>query len=335
MTTWRFANPQLLWLLVLLPLLAALRGRAGQGVAALLYPAADIVRRSGRAVTSSAGRMRLLLRALALALLIVALARPQQGIGTAEVETSGIDIVLGIDVSGSMRALDFELDGQRADRLQVVKSVVRRFVEARKEDRLGIVGFAGRPYLVSPLTLDHDWLTQNLERVRIGLIEDGTAVGSAIAASVNRLRDQKAKSKVVILLTDGVNNAGKVAPLTAAEAARALGIKVYTIAAGTQGEAPMPVVDRFGNERVVMAPVEVDEDTLRKVAETTGGAFFRATDTATLEGIYAQIDQLERTTETVKRYEQYHELFFWPLLLGLLVLAAELVLAETRLRSLP
>lgn len=333
--TWRFANPQLLWLLVLLPLLAAIRGRAGQSAAALLYPAADLVRSTARVVTSSPGRARLLLRLLALALLIVALARPQQGIGTAEVETSGIDIVLTIDVSGSMRALDFELEGARADRLQVVKAVVRRFIEARKEDRLGIVGFAGRPYLVSPLTLDHDWLTQNLDRVRIGLIEDGTAVGSAIAASVNRLRDQKAKSKVVILLTDGVNNAGKVAPLTAAEAARALGIKVYTIAAGTQGEAPMPVVDRFGNERVVMAPVEVDEETLRKVAETTGGAFFRATDTENLERIYAQIDQLERTTETVKRYEQYRELFLWPLLLGLLVLVTELLLAETRLRSLP
>ena len=333
--SWRFANPQLLWLLVLLPLLAAIRGRTGQSAAALLYPAADLVRTAGRPVKSAAGRARLLLRLLALALLIVALARPQQGLGTAEVETSGIDIVLAIDVSGSMRALDFELDGERADRLQVVKSVVQRFVEARKEDRLGIVGFAGRPYLVSPLTLDHDWLAQNLDRVRIGLIEDGTAVGSAIAASVNRLREQKAKSKVVILLTDGVNNAGKVAPLTAAEAARALGIKVYTIAAGTQGEAPMPVTDRFGNERVVMAPVEVDEDTLRKVAEITSGAFFRATDTATLEGIYAQIDRLERTTETVKRYEQYRELFVWPLLLCLLVLALELLLAETRLRSLP
>ena len=333
--TWRFASPLLLWLLLLLPVLAMIRGRAGRGTAGLLYPAADLVRAVGREVTSAAGRVRLLLRLLALALVVVALARPQQGLGTAEVETSGIDIVLGIDVSGSMRALDFELDGERADRLQVVKSVVRRFIDARREDRIGIVGFAGRPYLVSPLTLDHDWLAQSLERVRIGLIEDGTAVGSAIAASVNRLREQKAKSKVVILLTDGVNNAGKVAPLTAAEAARALGIKVYTIAAGTQGEAPMPVPDRFGNERVVMVPVEVDEDTLRKVAETTGAAFFRATDTATLERIYAQIDQLERTTETVKRYEQYRELFHWPLLLGLLVLGLELLLAETRLRSLP
>ncbi|MFN8602478.1 MAG: VWA domain-containing protein [Candidatus Binatia bacterium] len=334
MTTWRFANPLLLWLLAALPLLALLRGRIGR-TAALLYPSADLVRSIGRGVTANAGSARTTLRLLALALLILALARPQQGLGTAEVETSGIDIVLAIDVSGSMRALDFELDGKRADRLEVVKSVVRRFVDARGDDRIGMIGFAGRPYLVSPLTLDHDWLAQNLERVRIGLIEDGTAVGSAIAASVNRLREQKAKSKVVILLTDGVNNAGKVEPLTAAEAARALGIKVYTIAAGTQGEAPMPVTDRFGNERVVMAPVEVDEKTLRAVAERTGAAFFRATDTKTLEGIYAQIDQLERTAETVKRYEEYRELYHWPLLLGLLVLGAELILAETRLRSLP
>lgn len=334
MTTWRFANPVLLGLLAALPLLALLRGRTGR-TGALLYPSADLVRAIGRVVPASAGRARTALRLLALALLVVALARPQQGLGTAEVETSGIDIVLALDVSGSMRALDFELDGKRADRLEVVKSVVRRFIDARRDDRIGMVGFAGRPYMVSPLTLDHDWLAQNLERVRIGLIEDGTAVGSAIAASVNRLREQKAKSKVVILLTDGVNNAGKVEPLTAAEAARALGIKVYTIAAGTQGEAPMPVTDRFGNERVVMAPVEVDEKTLRAVAERTGGAFFRATDTETLEGIYQQIDQLERTAETVKRYEQYRELYHWPLLLGLLVLGAELLLAETRLRSLP
>lgn len=334
MITWRFANPLLLWLLAALPLIALLRGRTGR-TAALLYPSADLVRAIGRGVTARAGRTRTTLRLLALALLIVALARPQQGLGTAEVETSGIDIVLAVDVSGSMRALDFELDGKRADRLEVVKSVVRRFIDARADDRIGMVGFAGRPYLVSPLTLDHDWLAQNLDRVRIGLIEDGTAVGSAIAASVNRLREQKAKSKIVILLTDGVNNAGKVEPLTAAEAARALGIKVYTIAAGTQGEAPMPVTDRFGNERVVMAPVEVDEKTLRAVAERTGAAFFRATDTKTLEGIYTQIDQLERTSETVKRYEEYRELYHWPLLLGLLVLGAELLLAETRLRSLP
>lgn len=330
----RFASPALLWLLLLVPLLALARGRAGQA-AALLYPSADLVRAVGRRLAPRAGRARLFLRLLALALLIVALARPQQGLGTAEVEESGIDIMLAIDVSGSMRALDFRLGGREVDRLQVVKSVVRRFIDARGSDRLGIVAFAGRPYLVSPLTLDHGWLAQNLERVRIGLIEDGTAIGSAIAAGVNRLRGQRAKSKIVILLTDGVNNAGKVSPLTAAEAARALGIKVYTIAAGTQGEAPMPLRDRFGNERVVMAPVDVDEDTLREVAETTDAAFFRATDTETLERIYEEIDRLEKTTLTIKRFEQYRELYPWPLLAGLAVLALELLLAETRLRRLP
>ncbi|HEY8513972.1 MAG TPA: VWA domain-containing protein [Candidatus Binatia bacterium] len=332
--TFRFANPMLLWLLLALPLLAMARGRVGRG-AALLYPSADLLHSVARRILPSAGRAQLFLRLLALGLAIVALARPQQGLGIAEVETSGIDIVLAIDVSGSMRALDFELDGETADRLQVVKSVVRRFIEGRPDDRLGLVAFAGRPYLVSPLTLDHDWLLQNLERVQIGLIEDGTAVGSAIAASVNRLREQKAKSKVVILLTDGVNNSGKVSPLTAADAARALGVKVYTIAAGTQGEAPMPVTDRFGNERVVMAPVEVDEETLRKVAETTDAAFFRATDTATLERIYAQIDELEKTTATVKRYEEYRELYRWPLAACALLLLLEIVLAETKLRRLP
>jgi Ca-activated chloride channel family protein len=332
--TLRFAHPALLWLLLVLPVVALARARGGLG-AALLYPSADLVRSVGRAAATRAGSIRLFLRLLALALLVLALARPQQGLGTAEVEASGIDIVLAIDVSGSMRALDFKLDGDAADRLHVVKTVVRRFIEGRTDDRLGMVAFAGRPYLVSPLTLDHDWLTQNLERVRIGLIEDGTAVGSAIAASVNRLREQKAKSKVVILLTDGVSNAGKVAPLTAAEAARALGVKVYTIAAGTDGEAPMPVTDRFGNERVVMAPVEVDEETLRAVAEITDAAFFRATDTETLERIYAQIDQLEKTTETVQRYEEYRELYHWPLLLGLAVVLLEVGLAETRLRRLP
>lgn len=332
--TLRFAAPALLWLLLAVPLVALARGRRGLG-AALLYPSADLVRAVGGAAATRSGRARLLARLLALALLVVALARPQQGLGTAQVEASGIDIVLAIDVSGSMRARDFRLDGQPADRLEVVKAVVRRFIENRPDDRLGMVAFAGRAYLVSPLTLDHDWLLSNLERVRIGLIEDGTAVGSAIAASVNRLREQKAKSKVVILLTDGVNNAGKVAPLTAAEAARALGVKVYTIAAGTQGEAPMPVTDRFGNERVVMAPVEVDEDTLRKVAEITDAAFFRATDTETLERIYAQIDELEKTTATVTRYEEYRELYQWPLLLGVLVVLAEVGLAETRLRRLP
>jgi Ca-activated chloride channel family protein len=217
----------------------------------------------------------------------------------------------------------------------VVKTVVQRFIAERPNDRIGMVAFAGRPYLVSPLTLDHDWLIKNLDRVRIGLVEDGTAIGSAIASSVNRLRDQAAKSKVVILLTDGVNNAGKVAPLTAADAAAALGIRVYTIGAGTKGEAPMPVRDQLGNERIVMAQVDVDEETLGQVAKTTGAAFFRATDTDSLKQIYAQIDQLEKTTATLKKFDRYRELYPFVVAAALAVLALEVALAETRLRRLP
>jgi Ca-activated chloride channel family protein len=201
-----------------------------------------------------------MLRLLVAVPLIVGLARPQLGQGRGSVQASGVDLMLAVDVSGSMEALDFTLGGQPISRVEVVKSVVSRFIEARPNDRIGLVAFAGAPYLVSPLTLDHDWLKQNLDRVKIGLIEDSTAIGSALATCVNRLRDQPSKSKVVVLLTDGMNNAGKVAPQTAAEAAKAMGVKVYTIAAGAQGEAPMPVKDQFGNQRVVMAKVDVDGD---------------------------------------------------------------------------
>jgi Ca-activated chloride channel homolog len=330
----RFAYPELLWLLLLLPALALLRGRRGP-VPTVVYSSTDLVRTIARGRRSRAGRWLTALRLLALAPLIVALARPQQGLGTAEVESSGIDIVLAIDVSGSMKARDFELAGKPASRLDVVKAVVRRFVDARPSDRLGMVAFAGRPYLVSPLTLDHDWLMQNMDRLEIGLVEDGTAIGSAIAASTNRLRDRPAKSKIVILLTDGMNNSGKVSPATAAAAAAALGVKVYTIAAGTRGEAPMPATDAFGRERIVMARVDVDEETLKQVADATHARFYRATDTDSLDRIYAEIDQLEKTTVEMKRFERYRELFGWVLLPGVFLLGLEVVLGETRLRRLP
>lgn len=327
----RFADPTLLWLLAVLPFLPLARGRGN--AAALLFPSAELVRSVGGKTRARGGWLGFL-RLLALALLVVALARPQQGLGAAEIDAAGIDIVLAIDVSGSMQALDFQLEGKQSNRLAAVKAVVRKFIDARQDDRLGIIVFAGRPYLASPLTLDHDWLDASLERVEIGMVEDGTAIGSAIAASTNRLRD-RGKSRVVILLTDGVNNAGKVSPLTAAEAARALGVKVYTIGAGTEGEAPMPVQDRFGRRQTVMVPVDVDEKTLTEVAEITGASFFRATDTDSLEHIYEEIDRLERTTERLTKFERYRELFLWPLLAGLLVLGLELLLAETRLRRLP
>lgn len=330
----RFLHPDLLWLLLLVPLPWLSRGRLGRG-AALLYPSADLLRGLGRANLSRAGVALTLLRTLVLALLVVALARPQQGLGAAEVETSGIDILLAIDVSGSMKALDFELDGRQVSRLEAVRSVVSEFVGARQGDRIGLVAFAGRPYLVSPLTLDHDWLLQNLERLQIGLVEDGTAIGSALAAGTNRLRDRDAKSRIVILLTDGVNNAGKISPLMAADAARALGLKAYTILAGRGGEVPVPVTDRFGRQRVVTARVDVDEETLAEMADITGGRFFRATDTDSLAEIYAEIDAMEKTTATLHKFERYRELYPWVLLAALFLLASERLLAETRLRSLP
>src|SRR5882672_7696343 len=185
-----------------------------------------------------------------------------------------------------MQALDFLIDNQRVNRIEVVKSVVAKFIEERPNDRIGLIAFAGAPYLVSPITLDHDWLQQNLERVNIGTGDDGTAIGSAIAAGVNRLRTTPAKSKVVILLTDGVNNTGKISPLSAAEAAKALGVRVYTIGVGARGgKVPIPVKDDAGKVHVMMADVDIDEKTLQAVANETGGLFYRATDTDSLQKI--------------------------------------------------
>ena len=195
--------------------------------------------------------------------------------------------------------------------------------------------FAHDPYLVCPLTLDHDWLQQNLERVQIGGIDDGTAIGSGIAACVNRLRDQPGKSKVIVLLTDGQNNCGKVSPEMAAEAAKALGVKIYTIGAGVRGDAPMPVTDSFGNKQIVMIHADVDEAALQKIADETGGKFFRATDTEALRNIYAEINRLEKTPHTLKKFESQRELFAWALLPALCVLGTGIGLSQTRFRRVP
>jgi Ca-activated chloride channel family protein len=320
--------------LALLPLIAILRGRRGE-VAAVKYSGADIARQVARETRSRAGRWQLPLTLLALALLIVGLARPQFGRSTATVQASGVDMILAMDCSGSMEALDFKVDGQPMSRLDIVKSVVSKFIDARPNDRIGLIGFAGAPYLVSPLTLDHDWLQQNLERVKIGSVEDGTAIGSALATSVNRLRDQPGKSKIVVLLTDGQNNAGKIIPETAAQAAKAMGVKVYTIAAGVRGEAPIPVTDAFGNKQLAMAKVDVDEETLKKIATETGGKFFRATDTESLKNIYAEIDRLEKTTHQLKKFEHHTELFAWAVVPALAVLGIGVGLGHTRFRRLP
>jgi Ca-activated chloride channel family protein len=330
----RFLQPEWFWLLALLPLVLLWRGRRGP-VAAIQYSDVGIAREVARQSRSRIGRWTWLLPLIAGALMIVGLARPQRGHSRTEVTANGIDIVLGLDVSGSMQALDFEIDGRRMNRIEVVKAVVAKFIEQRPNDRIGLIAFAGAPYLVSPLTLDHDWLQQNLERVNIGAGDDGTAIGSAIAASVNRLRTTPAKSKVVILLTDGMNNTGKISPLSAAEAAKALGVKVYTIGVGVRGKAPIPVKDDAGNMHMIMAKVDVDEKTLQAVADQTGGKFYRATDTDSLQRIYEQINALERTPQTVQKFEHYDELYPWALIPSLAILGLGSLLQQTRLRRLP
>jgi Ca-activated chloride channel family protein len=330
----RLLYPSVLCLLAVLPLWALLRSRAGR-VAALRYSSVALALPLGSATRHRSGRFLTTLRFLTAGLLIVALARPQFGRSSTEVKASGVDLVLALDVSGSMESLDFQLDNEPASRLQVVKSVVAPFIKDRPSDRIALVAFAGRPYLISPLTLDHDFLLQNLDRLKIGLVEDGTAIGSAIASSVNRLRRKPSRSQVIILLTDGMNNVGKVQPKMAAEAAAALGIKIYTIAVGSTGQAPLPVRDRLGNTHLVMTQVDVDEATLKDIAETTGGRFFRATDTDSLKKIYAEIDAMEKTTHTIKRYEHFQECFAALALAALLLLGLELTLRFTRFRRIP
>lgn len=329
-----FAQPWLLLLLLLVPFVAVLQG--GKGAApAVVFSSLRPLQNLGWARRSRFGGWLTSLLLLALALLIVALARPRQGKTISQVRASGIDIMIALDVSGSMEAEDFTIGGERASRVEVVKKVTQKFIEGRPNDRIGIICFAGRPYLVSPLTLDHSWLLQNLERVRLGLVEDGTAIGSAIASSVNRLQGRDSKSRITVLLTDGDNNSGKVPPITAAEAAKALGIKVYTIGAGTKGFAPMPVRDMFGRKVYRNVKVDVDEDTLNKIAEITGARFYRATDTKTLTQIFEQIDTLEKSTVEMNQYTQYRELFPWVLGAGLGLLSIYALLGQTLGKKLP
>src|SRR5271154_5012114 len=330
----RFLQPEWLWLLALLPLVLLLRGRRGP-VAAIEFSDVGLAREVARSGRSRVGGWAWLFPVLAGALMIVGLARPQRMHSRTEVTANGIDIVLGLDVSGSMQALDFTVDNYRVSRIAVVKSVVAKFIDERPNDRIGLIAFAASPYIVSPLTLDHDWLLQNLERINVGIGDDGTAIGSAIAAGVNHLRTTTAKSKVVILLTDGVNNSGKISPLSAAEAARALGVRIYTIGVGVRGKAPIPVRDEAGTMHIIMANVDVDEKTLQAVANETGGQFYRATDTDSLQKIYEQINRYEKSAQTVQKFERVEELYRWPLFPALGLLAIGMLLQQTRFRRLP
>jgi Ca-activated chloride channel homolog len=231
---------------------------------------------------------------------------------------------------------DFEVRGQRVNRFEMARAVLKQFIDKRPNDRIGLVVFATQAYIATPLTLDHDFLLQNLDRLQIGSIDErSTAIGSGLATAVNRLREVKSKSKIVILMTDGVNNSGKLAPLTAAEAAEALGVKTYTIGVGMRGMAPMPVM--FGGRRMGsrMEPVDIDEDTLQKIAARTGGKYYRADNTERFQAIYAEIDKLEKTEKEVKKFAHHRELFAWAITPGLGLVLLEMLLRHTVLRRLP
>ena len=337
-----FAQPWLLLLLLLLPLLAYLRGKQGRA-AALIFSSTSILQGLGKASTARAGKLLRALLFLSLAILIVALARPRLGKSLSQVEASGIDIMIVFDVSGSMLIKDFTIGGDPSTRVEAGKEVVRKFIEGRPNDRIGLIAFAGRPYVVSPMTLDHSWLLQNLDRVRIGLVEDGTAIGSATAAAANRLNDKGSKSRAIVLLTDGENNAGKVPPTTAAEAIKALKINLYAIGAGINGVAPAPVPDRRGgfvtdldgNLLYQNQPVHFNEAGLKEMARIADGKFYRATDTESLEQIFGEIDKLEKSTVTVKKFQQYRDLFPACIMAGSALLIAQILLSQTIWKKLP
>jgi len=318
----RWESPWLLLLLLGIPALVWRARRPAARRAAVLWV------RIGE--TWSGGAAALAVHAVALlpwvglALALVALARPQQGIRQSETETRGVDIVLAIDVSPSMRAEDF----RPRNRLHVAKQSAREFIRQRDHDRVGLVAFAGTSFTQCPLTLDHDVLVELLDGLDFGMVEDGTAIGMGLATAVARLKESQTPSKVVVLLTDGQNNRGAIDPLTGAELARALGIKVYTVLAGRGGVVPVPVDDPVFGRRVQMVRMDVDEESLRRIADRTGGRFFRAADPRALENIYAEIDRLERAPIRSIEYRDYRDL--GPLLLGGAALALALyVLSST------
>ena len=272
----------------------------------------------------------IVLRMVAVALFIVALARPVNITEEHETTTDGIDIVMAMDISGSMLARDFT-----PDRLTSAKHLAAEFVANRRGDRIAVVAFAGEAFTQAPLTSDQAVVETMLSRLRSGVVEDGTAIGNGLATAINRLRESGAKSKVVILLTDGVNNRGQISPLMAAEIARDMGIKVYTIGVGTRGRAPYPAVDMFGNQTTVMADVEIDEELLKEISSMTGGKYYRAVNDEALREIYAEINELETSKVQVTNYQTYEELFLMWVVLGLLCLGLEFLFDKVVLNRLP
>jgi len=327
----RFANPECLIVLALIPLLILwyFRKRKGRG-ASLRFSHVGFAKEAYKPKAARARHILFVLRMLVLSILIVALARPQSGVIGEEVITQGIDIVLTMDVSSSMLAEDI-----KPNRLEAAKAVAADFIKGRKNDRIGMVVFSGEAFTQCPLTLDYGILLSFLDQIQVGMIEDGTAIGMGLATAVNRLRTSEAKSKVIILLTDGRNNRGEIDPVTASHAAQAFDVRIYSIGAGTRGTAMYPVDDPFFGKRYVPMEVDIDEETLAKIADLTDGQYFRATDRRQLASIYKEIDEMEKTKIKVTEYTRYSELFYYFLGFALFLFLLEIGLANTRFRKIP
>lgn len=325
-----FAYPELLWLLILLPLIATWYILQARKTSATMTISSLKPFEGGRRSLRVYLRHSLpILRALSVGFLIIALARPQNTNSWQKDSIEGIDIMLAMDVSGSMQAMDF-----KPNRLEAAKDVAISFINNRPNDNIGMVTFAGESFTQCPLTTDHTVLLNMVQDLQMGVLDDGTAIGMGLATAVNRLKDSKAKSRVVILLTDGSNNMGDITPRMAADIARTFGIRVYTVGVGTRGEAPFPIQTEFG-VRIQNVPVDIDEPTLDGIAEVSGGKYFRAVDNETLNEIYKEIDKLEKTRLMTKSFKAYEEKYFVYALIAFLLLLTEFLLRNTLLRSNP
>ncbi len=319
-----FENPDFLYLLLIIPLMIAFYVlKQHKATASLRMPGLHQFRNTGKTFRHYLRHILFAFRTIAIALLIVVLARPQATDRFQNTTTEGIDIVLALDISGSMLARDF-----KPDRLEASKNVATEFISGRPYDRIGLVVFSGESFTQCPLTTDHAVLINLLREIQSGMIEDGTAIGMGLATSVNRIKDSEAKSKVIILLTDGVNNRGEIAPATAADIAKTYGIRVYTIGVGTQGMAPYPVQTPFGMQYRDM-PVEIDEEILKRLLRLTGGRYFRATDNDKLLQVYAEIDKLEKSIIDVRQFSRKEEKFLIPSIVAFCLLALDILLRNT------
>ena len=326
-----FAHPHILWLLLLVvPLVAYYVWRIFAGGASIRISSISGVRRAPRTWRYYVRHLPFVLRVMAVAAVVVALARPQVVSEEHSTTSEGIDIVVAMDISGSMLARDFE-----PDRITVAKRVAAEFVAGRESDRIALVAFAGEAYSPSPLTTNTEEVLTAMGRLRTGVIDDGTAIGNGLATAINRLRESDSRSKVVILLTDGVNNRGEISPLMASEIARDMGIKVYTIGVGSKGTAPYPAYNMFGELVFQQMPVEIDEEVLQKIATDTGGEYFRATSEQTLQLIYEQIDAMEKSKVEVHNKIHTEELFLWWLLAAIACVVAEWLIDKVLLKRLP